>query len=572
MVRPLYSAPGPVSPTAGSAMLPAAWPPLRDMTQPHASLHQLRRASFLLLLPALLVPSLSAQRKKKPPDLRWPHGLSKNVGPRQWQKPDLFNMGVIGAKGWDADRKAPDLSKQGGGRQRFRSSRHSGSDGGPKRLVIKAMFPKGPAHRAGLKLGDVVVGVDQQRFDDGYREPLARALVRAESAPRGNRLFLMLERKADDGAVVKLDLNVTIPKGGPDAARPTSGKMRQRLLRRACKWLADHQDAMGGFPETSSGKNGAVVWTCLAGLAWIASGSKLKGGKHAQNLRLAYEFVTKNLYAKSRLAGMRPGGNNWDQTTWALGHAGIFLGELYATKKSRKIKTELQRLVDELARRQEVSGGYAHGPGGKNALEYLELNIMAGFVLSSFGLAQQAGCTVNPKVTDKLIDYLEKSAGQGGGVGYAASVGQRGMGNIGRTAGAWLGAVSLGLRDREFCQQMESYTKENIANVLGGHATLMQHILLAGVAAKALGPKVTDAYWKVLRRDLILARAPDGSFQSRPWHESLNMSLNTDVGLGQPWTTACWAIVLGADARNGKKGGLPAWLGQKLSSPNGPGR
>ncbi len=92
----------------------------------------------------------------------------------------------------------------------------------------------------------------------------------------------------------------------------------------------------------------------------------------------------------------------------------------------------------------------------------------------------------------------------------------------------------------------------------------MQHILLAGVASKALGQEATDAYWKVLRRDLILARAPDGSFQPRPWHESLSMGLNSDVGLGQPWTTACWAIVLGADARNGNKGGLPAWLGQKL--------
>jgi hypothetical protein len=107
---------------------------------------------------------------------------------------------------------------------------------------------------------------------------------------------------------------------------------------------------------------------------------------------------------------------------------------------------------------------------------------------------------------------------------------------------------------------------------MGGHATLMQHILLAGVAAKALGAEATDAYWKVLRRDMILARAPDGSFQSRPWHESLNMGHNTDVGLGEPWTTACWAIILGADARNGKKGGLPAWLGQNLSPPNGPGR
>jgi hypothetical protein len=97
------------------------------------------------------------------------------------------------------------------------------------------------------------------------------------------------------------------------------------------------------------------------------------------------------------------------------------------------------------------------------------------------------GYTVDKKVVDKLIDYLEASAGQGGGVGYAASEGQRGMGNIGRTAGAWLGAQSLGLRDREFVKKMASYTEENIANIMGGHASLMQHILLAGVAAKALG-------------------------------------------------------------------------------------
>ncbi len=536
------------------------------MTQPHPSRHMLARASVLLLLPALLLfqADLSAQRKKKPPDLRWPYGLPKNVGPRQWRKPDLFNMGVIGAKAWDAARKEPDLGDQASGPRRFGRSQGTGADEGPKRLVIKALFPTGPAHRAGLKLGDVVVGVDQTRFTDGYREPLARALVRAESKPRDNKLILMVERKGKDGKPKSLGITVTIPKGGSEARDPTSGKMRAKLLQKACKWLADHQDSTGGFPQTTSGRNGSVVWTCLAGLAWISSGSKLKGGKYAQNLRLAYDFVTRHLYSKNPLAGMRPGGKNWDQTSWAFGHAGIFLGELHAAKKSKRVKTELQRIVDQLARRQEVSGGYAHGPGGPNALNYLELNIMAGFVLSSFGLAQQAGCTVDRKVVDRLIDYLEKSAGQGGGVGYAASKGQAGMGNIGRTAGAWLGAVSLGLRDREFSKKMESYTKENIANVMGGHATLMQHILLAGVASKALGQQAIDAYWKVLRRDLILARAPDGSFQPRPWHESLTMGLNTDVGLGQPWTTACWAIVLGADADKGKKGGLPGWLGKKL--------
>ena len=67
-----------------------------------------------------------------------------------------------------------------------------------------------------------------------------------------------------------------------------------------------------------------------------------------------------------------------------------------------------------------------------------------------------------------------------------------------------------------------------------------------------------------MRRDLILARAPDGSFQPRPWHESLLMQTNTDVIMGEVWTTACWTIVLAADGKGDKKGGLPGWLGRRV--------
>jgi hypothetical protein len=95
-----------------------------------------------------------------------------------------------------------------------------------------------------------------------------------------------------------------------------------------------------------------------------------------------------------------------------------------------------------------------------------------------------------------------------------------------------------------------------------GHASLMQHIMLAGIAAKALGKESSDAYWKVLLRDFTLARGPDGSFQPRPWHESLLMSSNTDVSMGEVWATASWAIVLSADNYKGKKGGLRGWCGK----------
>ena len=38
------------------------------------------------------------------------------------------------------------------------------------------------------------------------------------------------------------------------------------------------------------------------------------------------------------------------------------------------------------------------------------------------------------------------------------------------------------------------------------------------------------------------------------------MGMNTDVTMGEVWTTASWAIVLGAH-REDKKSGLVGWLG-----------
>ena len=40
-------------------------------------------------------------------------------------------------------------------------------------------------------------------------------------------------------------------------------------------------------------------------------------------------------------------------------------------------------------------------------------------------------------------------------------------------------------------------------DVLGGHASLMQHVLLAGVAAHALGGRTAKGWWEALETDLI---------------------------------------------------------------------
>lgn len=506
---------------------------------------------FPVLVAALLqCSSVAVAAQKK--GVGWPFGVAPANAGRFPAKRDLFNLGLIGAKAWDADREEP--AARQGGRRSFSPKGKRGPDVGPRRLVVRALFGRGPAQRAGLKLGDVIVGVGQKSFKKGAYGPLANALKNAE-ATKG-KLALQVERAGE-----RMTIDVKIPTAGAVAKKPTEGKHRDKLVRDSLKWLQKRQQGDGGFEATLGGRNGQIVNTCLAGLAWIAGGSSLRAGKHRAQIKKARGFVEKHIEAPDPMASRRAGGASWDQTNWAYVHAILFLGELQIASGSKKLKAKVQKLADELCRRQVESGGYPHGPGGLNALGYLELNILGGYAMSALGVAHRAGCTVDGKVIDQLNAYLEASASGDGGVGYSTKRGQKGMGNIGRTAAAWLGVRALGKGSTRWGKKMQGYVRKNVGNVMGGHASLMQHIMLAGLAAKASGKKTTRAYWKVLERDLTLARAPDGSFQMRPWHESLLMESNSDVSMGEVWSTASWAIVLAADDFKSQRGGLRGWLG-----------
>ncbi|MCK5945058.1 MAG: hypothetical protein KAI24_23925, partial [Planctomycetes bacterium] len=439
------------------------------------------------------------------------------------------------------------------------SEAFDGKDDGPTRLVVKALYGGGPAQQAGLLLGDVVVGVGRKKFAKagGSFEVLADALVAAES--KKGEVLLLVER---GGASTKIAC--TIPTVGAAAKKPSTGTQRRKIVDDACAFLAAQQQADGGFRATLGGVNGQVVNTCLAGLSWLAAGSTLADGPHAQQLQKARDFVIAGLGQPDGFGGAGGGDANWDQTNWRFAYAGIFLGELAQRQEpDDALREAVLQIATTLAARQEASGGFAHGPGGPNALGYLELNIVGGFVLSALGQCRRAGAEVDEQVVDRLVDYLEKSGGGSGGVAYSTKDGQIGQPNVGRTAVSWLGLVGMGHGGKPFAKKMKKWLSRNVADVMGGHASLMQHVMLAGVAASALGGKAQKDYWKVMERDLTLCRCPDGSIQMRPWHESLNMQSNSDVTMGQIWSTASWAIVLAAsgfeDRQRGVVGGLPGW-------------
>ncbi len=521
----------------------------------------LARALLSLAAVVALVTPSHAQAQGGP---KWPFATPANGDPMSMREGrDLWNLGLLGAKASDAAAPPPAAPTNGTRRIVSTGADDPKADEGPVKLRVECLLPDGPAAKAGLKVGDVVVGVNGANFEKSSMPALAQALVKAESGQGVGKVALTVEAAGKTRVVT-----VSVPAVGKDLADMAKPAARARVQAAALAWLATRQTGDGGYPETLNATGGAVVQASLAGLAWLAAGNLPGQGKQGDALKKALSFVTKNVDAKSAADRMMPkDGPNWNQDNWGWAHAGIFLGELHARQPSESVRARLQDAATFLQKSQVQSGGWGHGPGEtKNALGYVELNIMAALTLNAVGLAKQAGCKIDEALVKKAAEYVEASSSGDGGVGYSTMQGQQGIGNIGRSAGAWLGYVNLGLTERPFHERMKSYVTHHIDDVLGGHASLMQHILLAGVAAQALGGEPEKKYWTAVQNDLILARAPDGSLQPRPWHETISMGTNTDVSVGEVWTTACWAIVLGASPANKPGPGLPAWCGRRATA------
>jgi hypothetical protein len=481
------------------------------------------------------------------PAQEWPFG-AKGFSAK---KRDDYNLGLLGAKAADAAVPEPEPNappRQG--RQSFQVDQPA-HDRGPDALRITLLYPGGPAEKAGLKRGDVVVGVGTRKFSKGSLEPMAKALLKAE-AGKGELILLV----TDGGRARKV--KVAIPTAGKAASKPMADPQRGVIVNAALAFLARKQGEDGGYPQTLSGLNGAVVQASMAGLAWLAGGAE----EYKDNLKRAGGFVARSVGSLGKQMTAGRGGANWNQSNWGLAYGAMFLGELQARMPDDEVKQALFSCAQALVRNQEQTGGWAHGPGGPNALGYVELNIVTGLALMGLGVAQQAGFEIPTECLERAEAYLKSSGGGDGGVAYSHKPGQKGQGNIGRTAGCWVAYLALGKGKSGWGRKMSGFVKRHVTKVLDGHASLLQHVQLAGIASAAYGGPVRREFLKAMQRDLVLARSPDGSFQPRPWHESLSMKSNSDVSTGEIWSTATWACVLAAEVPKSGKGGLPALFGR----------
>lgn len=421
-------------------------------------------------------------------------------------------------------------------------------------LAVKKVLPGSPAGAAGVREGDEVTGVAGQPLA-ATPGPIAQVVAeveRCEAAKKKSPVVLTIRRGGAEQQV-----EVEVQKLGAHARTcPEKCKKCEAIVAAGLAFLAKQQQADGRFPTDLGGKTGNVVVTSLSGLAFLAAGAGLEPGGP---LDRATTYVLTHCGAKEdspfgRMGG--GGGGNWNQENWELGYGLMFLAEVAKKTKRGDVKAKCAELVARIQQNQEQSGGWAHGPGGPNALGYVELEIMSNYTLLGLGAAKRLGLELDGAKVEKGLTWIEGTASPDGGVGYSQQPGQKGHGEAGRTAGALVAFASLGQQRHPFFGKMVGFFERNLGTLPAGHVSPCMHLLAGAMASTVLGDRAWGAYMNEFRPHVMASRRPDGSFASTPTEESRSLNNNTDLTVGPCWTTATYVLILSLPG-----GRLPLLLG-----------
>jgi len=393
----------------------------------------------------------------------------------------------------------------------------------------------GPAARGGLAIGDCIQALNGKSLSrKGDAVLILEKQIELSESRSDGRLDATFYR---DGKKRSSSIPVETL-AAHETTCPVKCAKCDRIRRHAVDFLVQTQTSAGSWKTALGGNNGQVVVTVLSGLA-------LHGfGRHEGAVDRAIDYVTRTLGAPGPFDRLRKeqGGANWNQENWPYSYAPLLLA---VKRQDPAVARKLQEIAKKLVANQEESGGYAHGPGGPNALGYLELEIVSNYALASLGLIRDHGVQVDEAGVDRGLGYIRACMSGDGGVAYSTREGQAGHGDPGRTAGAYFAFFRNGLGRSKAARKMLKYFERGMDRLPSGHVSPMMHILGGAMATRASGrKKLVKAFWKTYRPYIMASRLHSGAFAARPTKESQLIRSNTDRTLGHAWTTATLLIVM----------------------------
>ena len=253
-----------------------------------------------------------------------------------------WNLGATGARGW------------------MFSDKMVTSDA--RQIKITKVAEDSPAIRI-LKIGDVILGVNEKLFSYDPRTELGKALTAAEA--KSGLLSLLRWR---DGKTEKVVLKLPIL-GSYSATAPYNCLKSERIFEEGCRSLADRISDLNYKPR--------AITRSLNALALLASGNPDYIPLVRKEANWAKDYTT-NGYK-----------------TWHYGYVIMLLSEYIMATGDQSVMPGLKRLAMEAAEGQSIVGSWGH----KFALEdgrlggYGMMNAPALPLTTSLVMARAAGVT-----------------------------------------------------------------------------------------------------------------------------------------------------------------------------------
>jgi hypothetical protein len=273
----------------------------------------------------------------------------------------------------------------------------------------------GPAARAGLAVGDLVVAVEGAPlapssiapgwdwFERSHEATLGRALEAAWGAGRDS-LTLTVWR---DGATEELTLTFTFP-AALDGGFPLEGPLAAALHADLLRWTVAHQRDNGSWPGTDA------VNPMLGGLALLGT----RDPAHVPAIERCVAFLRKKNPKPSEMSGL---------AYWPLSFQGMLFCELYLARGDEDLLPWIEEAAAWLPTTTHTCKwgmqAFGHGPSG---LPYDNKALMActAHLLVFDALARR--CGVESRVWEHIQEYVVHSwsdpeAGGHGAMGYNGS-------------------------------------------------------------------------------------------------------------------------------------------------------
>ncbi len=268
---------------------------------------------------------------------------------------------------------------------------------------VKSLMSGEAGQKGGLKLGDRIIAANGKKFEEydndmhsggkGGPQGLGEALD--YSLGKGTLSLTVLRGGSET------ELTITVPKWGSLGENwPMDDNPRVQAFREGvCEYL---NDMINGNKGRITVYGCSDLTKCMAGLALLASGD----ASYKKSIReLAHHIKDTEI-----------GGGNW-----AIYYYGVFLSEYYLVTRDESVLEWMQEGVDTIQSRMSPKGYIGHG-GAFPAAMYghaAGFNPVGSGCLWFMALADKCGIDVDLKLWDSTAEWLGKSSGGNGAIGYS---------------------------------------------------------------------------------------------------------------------------------------------------------